>query len=447
MVLSGQDNGYGNNSRLKIVFRSFRYRNYRLFFAGQGISLIGTWMQRIAMPWLVYHMTGSVVLLGVVSFAGQIPTFIIAPFAGVLTDRWNRYYVLIASQVLAMLQALAFTLLYYSGTLQIWHIIVLSVVWGIFNSFDVPSRQSLVVDLVEKKEDIGNAIALNSLMFNGARLIGPSVAGLLLATAGEGICFLSNTISYIFVLGSLLLMKVKPGGQTRKRTRMLSELKEGFSYAFGFAPIRHIIFLLAIVSIMSMPYVVLMPVFAKEVLHGDSQTYGFLMGAAGLGALLSAIYLASRKTILRLGRIIPVSTAIFGIGIIALSFSRSFLLSAILMIIAGMGIMLQTAASNTVLQTITDDDKRGRVMSFYTMAIMGTSPFGSLISGSLAKAIGTPFTILIGGVVCIAGALYFYVKLPELKAHARPVYVKLGVIPEVVTGLQTASEPSIKQPD
>jgi MFS family permease len=444
MVLSGQDNGYGNNSRLKIVFRSFRYRNYRLFFAGQGISLIGTWMQRIAMPWLVYHMTGSVVLLGVVSFAGQIPTFIIAPFAGVLTDRWNRYYVLIASQVLAMLQALAFTLLYYSGTLQIWHIIVLSVVWGIFNSFDVPSRQSLVVDLVEKKEDIGNAIALNSLMFNGARLIGPSVAGLLLATAGEGICFLSNTISYIFVLGSLLLMKVKPGGQTRKRTRMLSELKEGFSYAFGFAPIRHIIFLLAIVSIMSMPYVVLMPVFAKEVLHGDSQTYGFLMGAAGLGALLSAIYLASRKTILRLGRIIPVSTAIFGIGIIALSFSRSFLLSAILMIIAGMGIMLQTAASNTVLQTITDDDKRGRVMSFYTMAIMGTSPFGSLISGSLAKAIGTPFTILIGGVVCIAGALYFYVKLPELKAHARPVYVKLGVIPEVVTGLQTASEPSIK---
>jgi MFS family permease len=202
MVLSGQDNGYGNNSRLKIVFRSFRYRNYRLFFAGQGISLIGTWMQRIAMPWLVYHMTGSVVLLGVVSFAGQIPTFIIAPFAGVLTDRWNRYYVLIASQVLAMLQALAFTLLYYSGTLQIWHIIVLSVVWGIFNSFDVPSRQSLVVDLVEKKEDIGNAIALNSLMFNGARLIGPSVAGLLLATAGEGICFLSNTISYIFVLGS-----------------------------------------------------------------------------------------------------------------------------------------------------------------------------------------------------------------------------------------------------
>lgn len=444
MSRSGQNIPEGDISRLSIVFRSFRYRNYRLFFAGQGISLIGTWMQRIAMPWLVYHMTGSVVLLGVVSFAGQIPTFIIAPFAGVLTDRWNRYYVLIASQVLAMLQALAFTLLYYSGTLQIWHIIVLSVVWGIFNSFDVPSRQSLVVDLVEKKEDIGNAIALNSLMFNGARLIGPSVAGLLLATAGEGICFLSNTISYLFVIGSLLLMKVKPGSQIKKSTRMLSELKEGFSYAFGFAPIRHIIFLLAIVSIMSMPYVVLMPVFAKEVLHGDSQTYGFLMGAAGLGALLSAVYLASRKTILRLGRIIPVSTAIFGIGIIALSFSRSFLLSAFLMIIAGMGIMMHTAASNTVLQTITDDDKRGRVMSFYTMAIMGTSPFGSLIAGSLAKAIGTPVTILIGGVVCIAGALYFYMKLPELKERARPVYIKLGVIPEVVSGLQTASEPSIK---
>jgi len=433
----------GNNSRLSIVFRSFRHRNYRLFFAGQGISLIGTWMQRIAMPWLVYHMTGSVVLLGVVSFAGQIPTFILSPFAGVLTDRWNRYYVLIASQVLAMLQAIAFTILYYTGTLQIWHIIVLSVIWGIFNSFDVPSRQSLVIDLVENKEDIGNAIALNSLMFNGARLIGPSVAGLLLATTGEGICFLSNAISYLFVIGSLLMMKVNNSRQKRSDRPMFTDLKEGFSYAFGFPPIRHIIFLLALVSIMSMPYVVLMPVFAKEILHGDSQTFGFLMGAAGFGALLGGIYLASLKTILKLGRIIPVSTAVFGIGIIALSFSRSFPLSFVLMIIAGLGIMLQTAASNTVLQTITDNDKRGRVMSFYTMAIMGTAPFGSLMSGALAKVIGTPYTILIGGLFCIAGAAYFYTILPELKSEARPVYVKLGIIPEVVTGLQTASEHSV----
>jgi MFS family permease len=445
MASSVQDKSGGNNSRLKIIFRSFRYRNYRLFFAGQGISLIGTWMQRIAMPWLVYNMTGSVVLLGVVSFAGQIPTFILAPFAGVLTDRWNRYYVLIAAQVLAMLQATAFTVLYYTGVLQVWHIMVLSVIWGIFNSFDVPSRQSLVVELVEKKEDIGNAIALNSLMFNGARLIGPSVAGLLLAAAGEGICFLLNSVSYLFVIGSLLMIRVNTLMPKRTGSRILTELKDGLSYAFGFPPIRHIIWLLAIVSIMSMPYVVLMPVFAKEVLQGSSQTYGFLMGSAGFGALMSAVFLASRRTVLKLGRIIPVSTAIFGAGIIALSFSRSFLLSAILMVIAGMGIMLHTAASNTVLQTITDDDKRGRVMSFYTMAIMGTSPLGSLMAGALAKALGAPFTILIGGVVCIAGALYFYIKLPELKERARPVYIKLGVIPEVVTGLQTASEPSIKQ--
>jgi MFS family permease len=294
------------------------------------------------MPWLVYNMTGSVVLLGVVSFAGQIPTFLLAPVAGVLTDRWNRYYVLIAAQVLAMLQAIAFTVLYYTGAMQVWHIMVLSVIWGIFNSFDVPSRQSLVVELVEKKEDIGNAIALNSLMFNGARLIGPSVAGLLLATAGEGICFLLNSVSYLFVIVSLMMIRVNTLVPKRKGSRIITELKEGFSYAFGFPPIRHIIWLLAIVSIMSMPYVVLMPVFAKEVLKGGSQTYGFLMGAAGFGALMSAVYLASRRTILKLGRIIPVSTAIFGAGIIALSFSRSFFLSAILMVIAGMGIMLHT---------------------------------------------------------------------------------------------------------
>jgi MFS family permease len=322
---------------------------------------------------------------------------------------------------------------------------LLSVIWGIFNSFDVPSRQSLVIDMVETKEDIGNAIALNSLMFNGARLIGPSVAGLLLATVGEGICFLSNAISYLFVIGSLLMMKVNKGRQKRSGTPMLTELKDGFSYAFGFPPIRHIILLLALVSIMSMPYVVLMPVFAKEILHGDSQTFGFLMGAAGLGALMGGIYLASWKTILKIGRIIPVSTAIFGIGIIALSFSRSFILSVFLMIIAGLGIMLQTAASNTVLQTITDNDKRGRVMSFYTMAIMGTAPFGSLMSGALAKVIGTPYTILAGGLFCIAGAAYFYTILPGLKASARPVYVKLGVIPEIVTGIQTASEPLVRQ--
>lgn len=433
--------------RLEVIFRSFKYRNYRLFFSGQSISLVGTWMQRIAMPWLVYHITGSELLLGVVSFAGQIPTFLLSPIAGVLTDRWNRYYVLIAAQVLAMIQASLLAWLYFADAIQVWHIVVLSIILGIFNAFDVPSRHSFVVDLVEKKEDLGNAIALNSLMFNGARLIGPSIAGVLLATAGEGICFLINALSYIFVIGSLLMMNVKKVKPLPSRKHMVTELKEGFSYTFGFAPIKHLIILLSVVSIMTMPYSVLMPVFAKEILHGGSHTFGFLMGAAGFGALLGGLYLASRRTILKLGRIVPIAAAISGIGLIAFSFSRYFPLSLFLMVISGLGIMLHTASSNTIIQSVVDDDKRGRIMSFYTMAIMGTAPFGSLMAGALAKWIGTPNTILIGGFVCITGALFFFRKLPELKEIVRPVYIKMGIIPEVVSGLQTASEPSLRDSD
>jgi MFS family permease len=368
-----------NGERLRIIFRSLQYRNYRLFFSGQSISLIGTWMQRIAMPWLVYHLTGSVVLLGVVSFAGQIPTFLLAPVAGVLSDRWNRYHVLIASQVVAMLQAVVLTLLFYGGNIQVWHIVVLSVILGIFNAFDVPSRQAFVVDLVEKKEDLGNAIALNSLMFNGARLIGPSVAGVLLASAGEGICFMINAISYLFVIGSLFMMKVPRKEIRKSNSHIFTDMLEGYRYTINFAPIRHIILLLGLVSLMTMPYSVLMPVFAKEVLKGGSHTFGFLMGAAGFGAFIGGVFLASRRTILKLGRIVPFAAALTGIGLIAFSFSRNFYLSLPLMIVAGLGMMLHTASSNTILQTIVDEDKRGRVMSFYTLAIMGTAPFGSLI--------------------------------------------------------------------
>jgi MFS family permease len=431
----------GNNiNRIKIIFRSLKYRNYRLFFGGQGISLIGTWMQRIAMPWLVYHITGSPLLLGIVGFAGQIPTFLLAPIAGVLTDRWNKYYVLIAAQIVAMLQALILTLLFYNGTIQVWHIVVLSVLMGCFNAFDVPSRQSFVIDLVEKKEDLGNAIALNSLMFNGARLIGPSLAGILLASAGEGICFLSNAVSYLFVIGSLLLMKVPARDKIRNKSHIIKDMKEGFSYTFGFAPLKHLILLLGIVSIMTMPYQVLMPVFAKEILHGGSNTFGLLMGAAGLGALAGGIYLASRESILKLGRIVPLAAALAGIGLIAFSLSRYFLISMVMMIIAGLGMMLHTAASNTILQTIVDEDKRGRMLSIYTMAIMGTSPIGSLLAGGLARVIGTPETIMAGGIACMLGAFFFYKKLPELKILVRPIYIKLGVIPEVVKGIQAAEE-------
>jgi MFS family permease len=433
------------SDRINTIFRSLHYRNYRLFFGGQGISLIGTWMQRIAMPWLVYHLTGSVFLLGVVSFAGQIPTFLLSPVAGVLTDRFNRYKVLLITQIVSLVQALILAVLALTGTIQLWHIVALSILLGCINSFDVPSRQSFVIEMVEKREDLGNAIALNSLMFNGARIIGPSIAGIILATSGEGICFLINGISYIFVIISLIMMNVKPRVIPKKEKHMMKELKEGFDYTFGFPPIKHLILLLGLVSLMGSSYQVLMPVFAKEVLHGGSETFGFLMGAAGLGALLGAIYLASRESLLRLGRLIPAAAGLFGAGLIALSFLKVFPVTLIIIVFVGLGLMLHTASSNTILQTITDDDKRGRVMSFYTMAIMGTAPFGSLLAGFLAKYIGTPWTIFIAGVACVAGALIFLKKLPELKSIVRPVYVKMGIIPEVATGIQTASEPSSKQ--
>ncbi len=393
------------------------------------------------MPWLVYHMTGSALLLGVVGFAGQIPTFLLAPVAGVLTDRLSRYRVLVATQIISLVQAAVLAWLCLAGVIQIWEIVVLSVILGCVNAFDVPARHSFVIDMVEKKEDLGNGIALNSLMFNGARLIGPSIAGVMLAATGEGICFLLNAISYIFVILSLLLMKLHIKETKKNDTYILKELTDGFRYTFGFSPIKHLLILLSISSLMGMSYSVLMPVFAKEILHGGSHTYGFLMGAAGFGALLGAFFLASRESVLKLGRIVPASAVLFGAGLIGLSFSRIFPFSLVLMIFIGLGMMMQTAGSNTILQTITDDDKRGRVMSFYAMAVMGTAPFGSLFAGGMAKVIGTPGTILTGGLACIIGALFFFRKLPEMKKLVKPIYAKIGIIPEVATGIQTASEP------
>lgn len=427
-------------NRLTLIFRSLRYHNYRLFFIGQSISLIGTWIQRIAMPWLIYRQTDSAFLLGLVGFAGQIPTFIIAPFAGVLMDRWNRYQVLIATQVLAMLQALVLALFYFTGELSVWLIVVLSILLGIVNAFDMPARQAFLVQMVDNKEDLGNAIALNSSMVNSARLIGPSIAGVLIAATNEGICFLINGLSYLVVIATLLMMTIKKRPAKAQKSRVIQELKAGFDYTFGFAPIRAIILLLALVSLMGMPYTVLMPVFAREVLHGGAHTFGFLMGAAGLGALSGALYMAGRKSVLGLGRIIPFSAGIFGVGLISFAFSRTFLLSLFIIFIAGLGMIMQMTSSNTILQTIIDDDKRGRVMSFYTMAFMGTAPFGSLLAGSLAHAVGAPNTLIIGGTACLLGAALFARKLPVLKTMIHPIYVRLGIIPEVAAGIQAATE-------
>jgi len=395
----------------------------------------------MATPWLVYHITGSTFMLGVVGFAGQIPTFIIAPFAGVLTDRWNKYYILIATQVAAMLQALVLAILYLNGSIEVWHILALSIFLGCVNAFDVPSRQSLVVEMVEKKEDLGNAIALNSSMVNGARLLGPSIAGMLIAFTGEGVCFLLNAVSYLFVIVSLLMMKIKPRRSDVQKKKVFKELKEGFIYAYDFVPIRYTILLLALVSLMGMPYTILMPYFAKKVLHGDAHTFGFLMGATGFGALMGALYLASKKSVLGLTKLIPLAAGIFGFGLIAFSLSPFFILSMVMLVITGLGMMMQMASSNTILQTVVENNKRGRVMSFYTMAFMGTAPFGSFIAGSMAGIIGAQNTIMIGGIFCILGAIIFYRKLPQIKRNIRPIYIKLGLIqPDVRPDIQQTTE-------
>ena len=420
----------GEPKGLKVIFRSLKYKNFRLFFTGQSISLIGTWIQQIAMPWLVYDVSHSVFLLGVVSFTGQIPTLILGSFAGVLSDRWNRYNILIVTQILSMMQALILALIIFNGNIQVWQIILLSTLLGCINAFDIPARQSFLVEMVGDKRDLSNAIALNSTMFNGARLIGPSIAGILIATMGEGICFFINGISYIVVIACLLGMKIIPRKFNNEKADFKKELKDGFSYTFGFAPIKYIILLIALISLAGLPYAVLMPVYAKDILHGGSHTFGFLMGASGFGAMTGAIYLASRKHVLGLERLIPAAAAIFGIALIAISISRNFYLSVILMVIAGFGMMLGLASCNTILQTIVDDDKRGRVMSIYTMAFMGAAPFGSLIAGGLATLSGVPLTLTLGGITCIFGALIFAEKLPHIFKMIRPSYVKLGIIHE-----------------
>jgi MFS family permease len=429
-------------NRLKghqVIFRSLRYRNYRLFFTGQIISLTGTWMQQIALPWLVYRLTGSVFLLGVVGFSSQISALFLAPFAGVLSDRWNRYYILITTQTLAMLQAFLLGLLFFTGVIQVWQIILLAIFLGLINSFDMPTRQAFVVQMVENREDLSNAIALNSMMFNSARLIGPTIAGVIIAATNEGICFILNGISFLCVIASLLMMNVSPQQAKPRNTHVLHELKEGLSYALGFTPIRYIMLLLALVSLVGMPYTVLMPVFARKVLAGGPHTLGFLMAASGIGALTGSIYLASKKNVRGLVRIIPLSTATFGIGLVTFSLSRLLWLSLPLMFVTGLGMIMQMAACNTLIQTIVDDDKRGRVMSFYVMAFIGSAPFGSLLAGAFASKFGAPHTLLAGGILCVLGAVIFAGKLPALRKTIRPIYVKLGIIQEVSSGIQTAA--------
>ncbi len=422
-----------------VLVRALRHRNYRLFFGGQGISLIGTWMTRVATGWLVYRLTGSAFLLGLVSFAGQIPILFLGPFAGVWVDRLNRHRVLIFTQILSMLQSFALAILALLGIITVTEVILLNLFQGAVNAFDMPARQAFLVEMVEDKQDLGNAIALNSSLVNAARLIGPSIAGILIAVVGEGYCFLIDGISYLAVIASLFAMVVTVQASTRVHESVLAELREGWDYVRGFRPISSILLLLAVISLVGMPYTALMPIFAGRILHGGAHTLGFLMGAVGVGALIGAVRLAARTTVLGLGRVLPMTAAGFGASLIAFSASRRLWLSLLLLVVTGFCFMQQMASSNTILQTIVENKKRGRVMSFYSISFQGIAPFGSLIAGAAASRIGAPYTLMIGGAICIVGAALFALQLPAIRKLIRPIYAQMGIIPEVAQGLHAAT--------
>jgi MFS family permease len=431
-------------SRFAHAWRALRHRNFRLFFTGQSISLIGTWMTRVATSWLVYRLTGSALLLGTVSFAGQIPTFLLAPFAGVLVDRVNRRKLLVWTQVLAGIQSLALAALTLAKIITIHEIIALSIFQGLINAFDMPGRQSFLVQMVSgdtgkpDKQDLSNAIALNSSIVNVARLIGPAIAGLVIAAVGEGYCFAIDGISYIAVVASLLMMRVPASTIARATTSMLEQLREGWSYVVHFRPIRTILSLFALLSLMGMPFMVLMPIFASQVLHGGAHTLGYLMGASGIGALISAISLALRKSVRGLTTMIQIAAVMFGTGLILFGLSHHLVLSLLLMIVVGFGMMQGLAASNTVIQTLVPEDKRGRVMSYYTMAFVGMAPFGSLLAGALAHRFGASHAVMITGAFCLIGAAWFSTQLKSVRAVMKPIYIEMGI-------LKSPSEPAFEE--
>ena len=408
--------------------RALRHRNYRLFFSGQSVSLVGTWITRIATSWLVYRLTGSALLLGVVGFCGQIPTLLLAPFTGVFVDRWDRHRILVWTQVLSALQSAALAALTLGGVITVTHILLLQVAQGIINAFDTPARQAFVVHMVEDRADLPNAIALNSSMVNGSRILGPSIGGVLIAAVGEGWCFGLDAISYIAVIISLLAMRVTREPRRATDTHVLEELRVGYRYVAGFPPVRTALLLLALVSTMGMPYTVLMPVVATRTLHGGPHVLGFLMTASGVGALCGALYLAQRTSVLGLGRVMARATMTFGVGLAAFALSRALWLSLLLLPVVGAGMMVEMASTNTILQTIVAEELRGRVMAFYTMAFLGTAPIGSLLAGVVSEHIGATNTILLGGLACVAAGVWFAFALPGLRALVRPIYVERGIL-------------------
>src|SRR5579863_6662927 len=404
------------------TLRALRHRNFQLFFTGQLISLIGTWMQSVAQSWLVYRLTGSSALLGLVAFAGQIPIFLMSPIAGYAADRMNRHRLVIATQVTSMILALALAALTLTGNVQIWQIFVLSTLLGIVNAFDIPARQSFLVEMVGR-EDLMNAIALNSSMFNGARIIGPAIAGILVAKIGEGWCFFANGISYIAVIAGLFLMRVQAPTYRASDASPVAHIIEGFRWVRQTTPIWALLLLLGLVSLVAMPYTVLMPIFADRILHGGARGLGILMGATGVGALLGALTLASRSGVRGLGKWVAISCGGFGLFLALFALSRNFWLSAALLLPVGFGMMLQMSSSNTLIQAMVPDHLRGRVMAVYSMMFMGMAPFGAFLGGALADRLGAPLTVLMGAVACIGGAALFGLQLPKIRVEARQLIV------------------------
>jgi MFS family permease len=419
----------GARGPLSHAWRALRHRNFKLFFFGQSISLLGTWMTRLATSWLVYRLTHSALLLGLVGFSGQILTFTLGPFAGVWIERLNRRKLLVWTQAAAAVQSLAMAALTLAHIITIREIIALSALQGVINAFDLPGRQSFLVQMVDDRADLSNAIAINSSMANGARLIGPALAGLVIAAVGEGWCFLIDGVSYFAVIASLLLMRIKPLVVQRAATSMFEQMREGWDYVRTFRPVRTILLGFALLSLMGWPYAVLLPIFAGQVLHGGPHTLGWLTGASGIGALASALSLALRRSVVGLTRMIQIASAMFGGGLILFGMSHTLWLSMLLMVFVGFGMLQAASASNTVIQTLVPEDKRGRVMSYYTMAFVGSAPFGSLLAGTLAHWIGAPHTVMVTGGFCVAGSLWFTLELPKIRAVMRPIYREMGLLP------------------
>lgn len=410
-------------------FRALRSRNYRLFFIGQGISLIGSWMTRLATSWLVYRLTDSAFLLGLVAFAGQAPSILLPPLAGVWLDRFDRHRVLVITQVLSMLQSLALAALVLSDTVTMPWVIALTVFQGLVSAVEIPTRQASVVRMIDDRADLGNAIALNSSNFNAARLVGPAIAGPVVAAIGEGYCFLIDGLSYIAVIWGLLSMRLPPEPRVTERREVWHELREGWQYIVASTPIRTLLVFLAAVGMLSAPYSALTPILAGRTLGGGAHTLGFLMAATGIGALVCAVRLVLRSSVVGLVRAAAIAIVVFGVCCVLLGLSRQLWLSMLLMTATGYGLMYQVVATNTIVQTIVDDDKRGRVMSFYTIALAGSGPIGSLLGGVLAARIGVESTYMVAGAACLGAAFWFWRQLPAIRTAVRPRYVELGILP------------------